>query len=185
MITSPVFHEGHLPKFQQAWGGALPGWGRWSSFLPSVVHEQLPVQLLVTPGGLHGVQQLLGLDELWVPLSIFWPGHQAPDVCSLPLDFWVHRGCRDRWESWSELALQSHPSLWPQLKGKGFGVRWTLATCYCAALGRLADFLSLSLLFCEIEIIEPVHRVVVWFVKWVVMMFVKWGREVKCYLVTK
>lgn len=61
-----------------------------------------------------------------------------------------------------------------------------MATCCYAALGRLADFLSLSLLFCEIEIIEPVHRVVVkWFVKWVVVMFVKWDREVKCYLVTK
>lgn len=62
------------------------GPGSRASSLPSVVHEQLPVELLVTPRGLHGVQQLLGLDELRIPLSVFWPGHQAPDVRPLPLD---------------------------------------------------------------------------------------------------
>lgn len=59
---------------------------------PPVVHEQLAVHLLVVPGGLHGVQQLLGLDELWVPFSVFWPGHQASDVSPLPLDLRVHGG---------------------------------------------------------------------------------------------
>lgn len=57
-----------------------------SLFPPSVVHEQLSVQLLVAAGGLHRVQQLPGLDELRVPLSVLWPGHQAADVCPLPLD---------------------------------------------------------------------------------------------------
>lgn len=62
---------------------------------PPVVHEQLSVQLLVAPRGLHWVQQLLGLDELRVPLSVIWPGHQAPDVRPLPLDLGVHGGCGD------------------------------------------------------------------------------------------
>lgn len=53
---------------------------------PFVVHKQLSVQLLVAPGGLHRVQQLLGLDELWVPLSVLRPSHQASDVCPLSLD---------------------------------------------------------------------------------------------------
>lgn len=57
-----------------------------SLFPPSVVHEQLSVQLLVAAGGLHRVQQLPGLDELRVPLSVLGPGHQAADVCPLPLD---------------------------------------------------------------------------------------------------
>lgn len=77
---------------------------------PSVIHEQLSVQLLVAPGGLHGVQQLLGLDELRVPLSVFLPGHQASDVCPLPLDLRVHGGCRsDRGvgQSWAHSLTHS------------------------------------------------------------------------------
>lgn len=86
VATRPAFHSA---------GGSSP---------PPVVHEQLAVHLLVVPGGLHGVQQLLGLDELWVPFSVFWPGHQASDVGPLPLDLRVHGGCGNNTAGTGELV---------------------------------------------------------------------------------
>lgn len=96
----------------------LPGRGNRAPFPPSMVHEQLSVQLLVAPGGLHRVQQLLGLDELWIPFSVLGPGHQAPDVRPLPLDLRVHRGCRDSggW-GWSEQDPPSPPPPWGTAEG--------------------------------------------------------------------
>lgn len=88
---SRAFHRGRLLKPQHmGLEDMLARLRRPSSVPPSVVHEQLPVQLLVAPGRLHRVQQLFGLDELWVPLPVLGPGHQAPDVCPLPLDLRVH-----------------------------------------------------------------------------------------------
>ena len=116
---------------------------------PPVVHEQLAVHLLVAPGGLHGVQQLLGLDELWVPLPVFWPGHQASDVGPLPLDLRVHGGCGNDTAGTGELVraeLTVSAALVAQLQGKGFGCS--------AALGKLPDFPSLGFLICEMEMID-------------------------------
>lgn len=79
------------------------------------------------------------------------------------------------------MVRAGHTSSYPHEHSRRARVSVALATCYCVALGRLADFLSLSFLNCELQITEPVHRVVVRAGD----VFVKWDIEVKSNWATK
>lgn len=71
--------------------------------LPFVVHQQLPVQLLVALRGFDRIEELFRFDEVWVSIYVVWMSQDIPTVWSLPLYFSVH-GCWKKKEVFAPAA---------------------------------------------------------------------------------